>query len=422
MLNNKILAIIKREINDKLFTKSFIIITILMPALMLAGIALPTFLSSFKSDDNVNLILASNNDVLIDSLESEFKKQYFVTEGAYKIQTLKISKQKLNSVLDSLKIYMLKDEVTGVLFLSNDTLQNKKADYYAKNPNNMVVFEKLNPVINKVLIDLYFKDKNISDADVKFARERVDFSGFRVTEKDGFEEEGYGNIILSFVFTFLLYISLLMIGNMIMQSVVEEKTSRIVEVLLSSVSADDLMKGKIIGTAITGLIQMFIWFSPIFLALSNSLPMMPKEFLFSISETQLLFFFLNFLIGLTTFLGLFAMFGSLFDNPQEAQSGIYPLMMLIIIPFFIALSLQQNPENPVAFVSCFIPFASLIVLPARMALLDMPLWQILTAISINLGTLILIFPIAGKIYRVGVLWTGKKPKWSEIISWLKLKY
>ncbi len=113
------------------------------------------------------------------------------------------------------------------------------------------------------------------------------------------------------------------------------------------------------------------------------------------------------------------MIGSIFENAQEAQSGMWPIMMLIMIPFFIAITLGKNPTNPMAVISSMLPFASLIVMPARMTLVDVPLWQFILSIAVSIVTIMAIFPIAGKIFRIGILRTGKKPKWAEIIKWLK---
>jgi len=207
-----------------------------------------------------------------------------------------------------------------------------------------------------------------------------------------------------------------------MRSVVEEKNNRIVEVILSSVNSQDLMTGKIIGSAITGLLQMTIWMTPLILLISTSIFMMPEEFALQIDLSLILYFLFNFFVGLITFLGLFATVGSIFDNDQDAQSGIWPIMMLIMIPFFIAIAIQQNPNNSVGLIASMFPFASIIVMPAKITLIDVPQWQIIISILVNIFTMFSIFTLAGKVYRVGILSTGKKPKWSEVIKWLRYKY
>ena len=182
------------------------------------------------------------------------------------------------------------------------------------------------------------------------------------------------------------------------------------------------MAGKILGASITGVLQMAIWLSPIFVLVSTTIFILPPEFTIDITYGQIFYLLFNFFLGLVTFIGLFATVGSIFENSQEAQSGMWPVMLLIIIPFFIALSMMKNPTNPIAEIASLAPFASIIVMPAKMTLVDVPIWQFLLSIAINIATILLIFPVAGKIYQVGILRTGKKPKWSEVVRWLKYKY
>ena len=207
-----------------------------------------------------------------------------------------------------------------------------------------------------------------------------------------------------------------------MRSVVEEKSNKIVEVLLSSISSKELLTGKILGMSITAFIQMAIWLLPVFLLVSTAWFVLPPEITLTIGISHLFYFLFNFFIALITFLGLYATVGSIFDNDQDAQSGGWPLLILIMIPFFIAISMISNPESSIARIASFVPFASLIVMPARMTILEVPLWQLVLSSVINIAVMISIFPVAGKIYRVGILSTGKKPKWSEVIKWLKYKY
>jgi len=149
---------------------------------------------------------------------------------------------------------------------------------------------------------------------------------------------------------------------------------------------------------------------------------LPPEFVLNIKLTNILYFLFNYFIGLITFMGLFAAVGAMFDNEQDAQSGQWPVMMLIMIPFFIAISMQNNPSNQIAKIASIVPFSSIIVMPGRMTLVDVPAWEFILSIVLSLITMVLIFILAGKIYRVGILMTGKKPKWSEIIQWLRYKY
>jgi len=182
------------------------------------------------------------------------------------------------------------------------------------------------------------------------------------------------------------------------------------------------MSAKIFGASITGVLQMAVWLTPIVIVTFTTIFQLPADLNLQITVGQIFYVLFNFFLGLVTFLGLFVMIGSIFDNAQDAQSGMWPIIMLVMIPFFIAMSMAKNPANPIAEIASMLPFASIIVMPARMTLVDVPLWQFVVSIAVCIATILAIFPIAGKVFRIGILRTGKKPKWSEIMKWLKYQY
>jgi ABC-2 type transport system permease protein len=419
MFNKKTLTIIKRELKEKLFSKNFIIMTLLIPVLMFGVLGLQTFLINYNSDKSANIRIVTESSDLTANLITELQQKNFVKNKSYNISCETINKNDFANYLKAHKKELEAEKLTGLIFISDSAKATKKIGYYSKNPNDNAVFNKLKSPINKVLIAQYFEGKQLSEKDIAYAKESVDFNAFRVTSGDKVEKEGYGNRIVSFLFTFLLYMSMIFAGTMMMRSVIQEKTNRIVEILLSSINAKDLMTGKILGAAITSFFQMAIWISPLIILLSTSIFMLPPEFVMQIDMIQILYFMLNFAIGSITFLGLFGAVGAIFDNEQDAQSGIGPVMVLIIIPFFIAIGMQDKADNQISTISSMLPFASIIVMPARMTLFAVPLWEVLTSIVVNAATMFAMFAISGKIYRIGILQTGKKPKWSEVVKWLR---
>lgn len=422
MFNPRMLSIIKRELREKLFSRAFILMTLLIPVFMFGILALQTFLITVANDDKSNMVIVSPSEEIGAKVKGEMESLEFVKNGHYQFTYQTMKREDFKKYLADNNSSLLNEKMTGMIFIPDSALQNKKVEYYSKSPNNTTAFEKLRDPINKALVDLYFKAMNLSKDDVKYASLRVDFNGYRVSKNAKIEEEGYGNLIVSFVISFLLYFSLLFTGQMMMRSVVQEKQNRIVEVLLSSVNSSDLMTGKILGTAITGLAQMTIWLSPVIVLVSSSIFILPPEFVLKLNLWQIGYYLLNFVIGLVTFMGLFASLGAIFDNDQDAQSGIWPVMMLIMIPFFIAISAVNNAGSTMAKVSSIVPFSSIIVMPVRMTLVDVPAYEVLASFVINVLTMVGAFKLSGKIYRVGILMTGKKPKWSEVAQWVRYKY
>ncbi len=419
MFNYRTIAVMKRELREKLFSKTFIFMTLLIPLLMFVMLGFQTLVMTYEGDEDTTLIIVSETEQITEKMRNEFLEQPFVKKGYYKIDFKTMGEEEFGLFLNSVREDLLEEKLTGVVYIPSTALQTKNVEYFSKNPNNNIVFKKIEGIINSVLVDLYFGNKLISSKDIKYLSKGIDFNSFRISRELGVEKEGYGNLVVSFLLTFLLYFSLIFLGTMMMRSVVAEKTNRIVEVLLSSVNPLELMVGKILGTGITGLAQMAIWLSPLILVISTSWFTLPEDFIFSMKISYVFYFLFNFFVGLITFLGLFAMVGAIFDNDQDAQSGIWPIMMLIMIPFFVAISLPSNPTSPIAKIVSMVPFGSLMVMPARMSITEVPVIEIIIATIINLLTMFGVFWLSAKIYRVGILKTGKKPKWNEVVQWLK---
>lgn len=420
MFNRRTLAIIKRELKSKLFSKTFIFMTILVPVFMLGIMGIQYFIYSLSEEQKSNIVIMTDNEEIKNKIENELNRSEDIKSGILKVTYEIVENNKFDTRLKELKPDLLSEKITGVVFVPSTLMQSKGAEYYSSNPNNTALFNKIKPAINNALIDIYFSSRKLTSDEINFARKNIDIKGFRISKDEKIEEEGIGNQIALFLFTFLLYMAIIFSGSMTLNSVVEEKSNKIVEVLLSSASSTELMTGKILGTVIVEVLQMLIWLSPVFLLITTSWFFIPAEYMPQISIGYLLFFIFNYAIALVTYIALYATVGAIFDNPQDAQSGMWPVLMLIIIPFFIAMSLQSNPQSNLAQIASMFPFASLIVLPARMVLIDVPIWQILVALIVDIVVLIGIFNLAGKIYRVGILLTGKKPKWSEVFSWLRM--
>ncbi|PID61671.1 MAG: hypothetical protein CR986_02490 [Ignavibacteriae bacterium] len=419
MFNYRIIGLLKREFKEKLLSKAFIISTLAVPLIMILALGFQALIMSYDGDENTKLEIITEDAALTEAFKNEFSNLGFVESNYYTFEYKTKSNTELANYLEEQKKDLLDEKLNGIIFVSDSSKASKKVKYFSKVPNNPTISQKISRHLNKVLVDNYFADKDLSKDDLSFARTNVALTGFKISEDEDIKEEGYGKLLLSYLFTFLLYISLLMIGQTTMQSVMEEKMSRVVEVLLSSVNSKEFLTAKILGASIIGVVQMMVWLIPIILVGFTTLFTLPMNFELQISAWQIFYLLLNFFIGLLTFLSLFVTVGAIYDNPQDAQSAMGPLMMLIIIPFFISFSLAKNPGNLIAEVSSMLPFFSIIVMPARMTLVDIPIWQFVVSIAVNLLTIYLLFPIAGKIFRIGLLKTGKKPTLKEVGKWLK---
>ena len=421
MFNYRVIALIKRELQEKLLSKAFVLMTLLLPVFMIGIVGVQTFIMSFESEGN-KIEIVTYSDTLEVKLNEIILDEFFVKNGSL-IPTVKtIPEIEFEKYLSEKENELLSGQLDGIIFIPKSALKDKKVKYYSKTPKNFRLLEKIDNPINQVLLEQYFSSKNIPVEELEYARKWVDITSFKISEGEDVKEEGYGGLILSYLFSFLLYFSLLMMGSMVMQAVIQEKSNRIVEVLLSSVTSKELMTGKILGAAITGVLQMSIWLIPVILVASTTWFMLPPEAMIDVTFLQIAYLLFNFFLGLLIFVGLFTMIGSIFENPQDAQSGMWPILMLVMIPFFISMSMIENPDNPIANIASMTPFSAIIVMPAKMALVDVPIWKVIFSTLVNIATVFAIFPIAGKIFRVGIMMSGRKPKWSEVVKWLKYKY
>ncbi len=421
MFNYRVIALIKRELQEKLLSKAFVLMTLLLPVFMIGIVGVQTFIMSFESEGN-KIEIVTYSDTLEVKLNEIILDEFFVKNGSL-IPTVKtIPEIEFEKYLSEKENDLLSGQLDGIIFIPKSALKDKKIKYYSKTPKNFRLLEKIDNPINQVLVEQYFSSKNIPMEELEYARKWVDITSFKISEGEDVKEEGYGGLILSYLFSFLLYLSLIMMGSMVMQAVIQEKSNRIVEVLLSSVTSQELMTGKILGAAITGVLQMSIWLIPVILIASTTWFMIPQEAMIDVTFLQIGYLLFNFFLGLLIFVGLFTMIGSIFENPQDAQSGMWPILMLVMIPFFISMSMIENPDNPIANIASMAPFSAIIVMPAKMALVDVPIWKVILSTLVNIATVFAIFPIAGKIFRVGIMMSGRKPKWSEVVKWLKYKY
>jgi ABC-2 type transport system permease protein len=422
MFNYRIVAIVKRELKEKLLSKSFIISTLLIPLFMFGIIIVQGVVMQFKGDKNTILEIISESQALSSKLKSAFLNDKSIKESKYSIQYKSMSRAQADKYVEGKNKELINGKIEGIVFVPETAFKDKGIEYYSKTPQAFAVTSKISGPINACLMDVFFKDKPIAAEELNYARSNVSVKTYKVSEEKRVEETGIGNLILAYLFSFLLYFSLIMLGSQTMQSVIEEKNSRVVEILLSSVHSRELLTGKILGVAITGVFQMAIWLLPAFILISTTWFALPPQLSLDVSPWLLLYFLFNYFIGMITFIGLFAMVGAIFDNAQDAQSGMWPIMIAIMIPFFITFSMANNPNNPLANAASLLPLASIIVMPAKMTITGVAAWKVILSVLINLTAVAAVFTLAGKIYRVGILRTGTKPKWSDVVKWLQYKY
>ncbi len=443
---NKLGLIIKREYLAKVRNKSFVIMTFLSPILMVGMIVLIAYLT--KINDSETRVISVLNE------SSFFSTDFGPAKSTSYVILKDLSLEEAKDSTLALNFY-------GLLYIpEGETVVevSKSAYFFTKEAPNSNVLSKLDGVFQErlrqeKLVDLGVSAQEFEDIDSGFQLQTETFEGEQnlkgINEIKAFIGGGFGYLIMMFI---IIY------GGFVMRSVIEEKTSRIIEVIISSVKPFQLMMGKIIGTSLAGLTQFAIWiFSASLLLLvvmsflgldtsgiqntavlpgsaANGLAAMPTEVsemqlyaneLFQIPWAMLIFFFMiYFILGYLIFSSIYAAIGAAVDNETDTQQFIFPIILPLILAIYVGFfSVFGNPHGPIAVGFSLFPLTSPIVmlmrLPGGIGEGGVPIWQLILSITLLVGTFIGIVWLAAKIYRVGILMYGKKPSYKELFKWLK---
>ncbi|WP_394970599.1 ABC transporter permease [uncultured Croceitalea sp.] len=441
---SKLKLIIKREYLAKVRNKSFVIMTFLSPILMVGMIVLIAFLT--EVNDSEKRVIAVLN-------ESEyFSNEFNSTES---ISYVKYRDLNLEKAMDS----TLSMSYYGLLYIPNENSLEKiakQASFYTQDNAVGYVTERIERVFENRLRRDRLQRLGVSPEE--FATIEKDFDLHTSTFKGEENIKGL-NMMKAFVggaFGYLIMMFIIIYGGFVMRSVIEEKTSRIIEVIISSVKPFQLMLGKIIGTSLAGLTQFAIWIFSASLLLvvalllldidldvmasnhaltSNPMMSMPtpqesemefwaKEFFNLPLLLLVISFAVYFVLGYLIYSSIYAAIGAAVDNETDTQQFIFPIILPLMLAIYVGFfSVFNNPHGPIAVGFSLFPLTSPIVmlmrLPGGIGEGGVPLWQLVTSILLLIITFLAIVWLAAKIYRVGILMYGKKPTYRELFKWLK---
>jgi len=410
---SKIGIVIKREYLTRVRKRSFIILTLLMPVFIVGMVGGIIFLSSIKDTQAKVIVVSDETGEYFPVLKNTQQYSFIEAKG--------FEDYRKNS----------DKSIYATLSITDDLL---------KNPNAITLYSQ-KQIVNSAEIAIasqlneYLSEKKIESYQIPNLKEIIKDSKVNLkiktikTDETGKETQTSATFAstVGMVFTFLIYMFIFVYGAMVMQGVMEEKTNRIVEVIVSSVKPFDLMMGKLIGIGLVGLTQFAIWaivllgvsFSGVFF--SGRLGMFQKisELFEAVNMLQICFYFMLFFVGgYLMYASLFAAIGAMVNSQEDTQQYMMPITILVLFAFYAGFFSAQNPDGPLALWTSLIPFTSPIVMMVRVPF-GVPWWQMLLSVALLAITVILIVKLAAKIYRVGILMYGKKPTYGEIVKWLR---
>ena len=439
---SNISIIIQREFNERVRKKSFIITTLLMPVLMIALMASPALIMQYSRGDEKVIAVVDDSGLVAPKLENSEEIAFETTD----LSTEEARKQ-------------LTDKF-GVLYIGSDILENaSNVKLYANSSSSLSLESAITGQIEHILEAEKLKAYNIENLSkiLDEVKTKVNMQTFRNDKSQEEDTQAQSSMVatgVGYVLGFILYMFLLIYGSMVMQSVIEEKNNRVLEVMVSSVRPFDLMMGKILGVASVAVVQVLIWGVLIvgvgFLIVSNLLPadvmeaakamqqgmpaggsmvdinpemlqavaaMMDIAYIVKIFASLVLFVFGGFLL----YAAMFAAVGSAVDNVQDASQLQMPITLPIILALLMMFVVIRDPNSQLAFWFSIIPFTSPIVMMARIPY-DIPLWEIVLSLAVLYASFIGMVWFAAKIYRVGIFMYGKKPALKELFKWVRYKY
>jgi ABC-2 type transport system permease protein len=413
----KILVIIKREYLARVRTRAFLIGTIATPVLMLGLTLLPILISPTAGDRHITVLDQSSDPGLYESVKKGLGSQNTDAKVDLTHEILPPSED-VDEVLKK-RLDSIKDTDVALLVLRRGILDGTDPEYYARNVSELST-AGFGRAISGAITERRLVRAGLNQDQVAQYIKPVELKSKKVGAH-GETEDGRPTFVIAFVMLFFIYITILLYGVSVMRGVIEEKQSRIVEVIVSSVRPFQLMLGKLIGIGLVGLTQYLIWVASFILLSVFGVSLIARSGFKMPSLPPILYvsFVVYFVLGYFLFATLYAVVGSMVSSEDEAQQASMPVTMLIVIPMLIFNVVLRDPSSTAAVALSMVPFFAPTLMMMRIAILTPPLWQILASMLIMLITILAVVWLAARIYRVGILMYGKRPNLAELGRWLR---
>jgi len=441
MINfSKIWLIIKREYKTRVQTKSFLLSTFLTPLLILGFMGFVIFMTVSDNEAPKQVIVIDETGRMLYPLTQLNATRYLPI--------------KADQSIEQIRDLIMEDELDGyVLFDQTFLSEGTPANFVHNGSGGIMFFESLRSDVRDVTRQIRLKDNDVSDAVIAIFEERPALENRRLNEA-GVDEQS--NAFLSSIGGILIgvfiFIGLFGYGAILMRSVIEEKTSRIVEIITSSVKPIELMLGKLLGVCLVALTQFSLWIAtyagvtilaaPVaqfFInqrmgdfqnnlnavdatgTATNMQSDIDLSFLeqFSIDPLFVLYFFVFFVLGFLMYSSIFAAIGAAVDSEQDSQQFMTPVMLPIFLGYMLNFRIAEAPDSTFAIVASLFPLTSPINMVTRMLVSNVPFWEVLLSILLLILSLIGMLLLAARIYRTGILMYGKKPTFKELYKWIR---
>jgi ABC-2 type transport system permease protein len=429
---HNIFLIAKREYLERVRTRAFVIMTFFIPALMFAVTALPTMLMTRGGNESKRMVVVAADRDTAEMIRSRIEQEQDQTASKSGEQlsnkrglppthfTVEISTNATPAEREALTQKVNQKELDGFLWATPDAIAARKLDFVTSDTSSFIENGVLGQTVSDALRRSALKSKGLKENDIDAALQPVDVEP--VSPKGKNAPDPQKMFIATLVMVMVMYMTVLLYGINVMRSILEEKTSRIMEVMLSTATSKEMMAGKILGVGAVGLTQVGIWAAAAiaFAGYGVVASGMMKTVKAAINPMLLIYFVVFFLLGYVLYSALCAAVGSMVNSEQEAQQMQFLVMMPMILAVIFITNIFTHPNSSIAVFGSLFPFTAPLVMFARIAMGgDTPGWQIGLSIGLMVATIYAMVWLCGRIYRVGILMYGKKPNLPEILKWIK---
>ena len=418
-----ILLIIKREFGERVASRSFVVGTLLFPLLMIGLVLLPRIVGSRGTEWDLAIVSDAPAGVAESFATALGRPPESTDDNTYKMTRIEGT---VDATRDRLAARLLAKEFDGYIALPADVLQSGNVVFRARKSGSFAVIRDLRTAGTRAVQSERLKRSGIDASAIAALVAPVVIDEARITARG--EERGgaLSTFLTAYIVAFLIYLMTTLYGVAVMRSVLEEKTNRIAEVLMSTIRASHLMAGKIIGVGSAAVVQVVIWVA-ITIVIATQADKLGKGFALPDTVLQALnvppgtgtLLFLYFLLGFFLYASVFAMVGAAVTSEQEAQSVQFIALIPMIAPMLFLESILNAPLGRLSTVLGLIPFTSPITMPMRMASTAVPAVEIVASLGLLVLGIAGVAWVAGKVYRVGILSTGKKPTLKELARWVR---
>ncbi len=423
---NKTLIVAKREYLQRVRTKGFVIFTVLLPAIIGGYIFfIVAVVSKAGANAKAHLAVVDLSHQVFPALRHELSDKLPNGQRQFRLEEVAATPAALPAVEARLRRQVLAGKFTGFLVIPADVLQSNLAQYHAKNVANFNLLGTMEHGLESAVTRVRLKNAGIAGAQLPQFFATFHLHELKVTASGESKNTG-GAVVLGYILGFLLYFVLIINGVTFMRSVVEEKTNRVAEVVLASVDAFGLLMGKVIGVAGAALTQALVWVVSLalFAAYAGAASLAAGKAGWMKQVPHLgpmvyVSFVVLFLLGFLVYASLYAAVGAIVSSEQEAQQSQMPITLLLVAALLMGFTVLTTPNSILAVVLSEIPFFAPVLMMMRIPIANPPLWQIVLSWALCAVAVWLIMKVTSRLYRVGILMTGKRPNLPELMRWLR---